>query len=75
MTIPEAKWTPPVPDPEYVESNRHDPLLRLDQFIHRQDEMIRLMKVQIQLTRNLMYSTLAALVFVLTLLAIGHLMR
>ena len=53
-----------------IEASRHDPLLRLDQFIHRQDEMIlwqreiaRLMKILIFELAGLILIGLAALIF------------
>jgi hypothetical protein len=41
---------------ESIEGTRHDPLLRLDQFIHRQDEMIRLLKVQNEVAKAILFA-------------------
>jgi hypothetical protein len=42
-------------EPERIETSRHDPLLRLDQFIHRQDQMIGGLKSLIKLGRILSF--------------------
>jgi hypothetical protein len=38
-----------MPEADRIEASRHDPLLRLDQFIHRQDQMIAWQRRMVQL--------------------------
>lgn len=39
-----------------LETGQHDPLLRLDQFIHRQDEMIKQIKLQTEVGKGILFA-------------------
>jgi hypothetical protein len=52
-----------------AESSRHDPLLRLDQMIARQDEMLRLLKLQNEIQRLVVFA-LSVLVFLAVILLV-----
>jgi hypothetical protein len=52
-----------------LETGSHDPILRLDQFIHRQDEMIKTLKTQLEIQKAIVFSQ-AILIFLAVILLV-----